>query len=220
MGVELAAELRQAAGQLVEYGLDSIAPDDMRITLVDAGPRILPALAPEISESVKVAFAKMGVTVLTSTMISAATAEGLTTRAGYRIPASLKVWAAGICAPQFLSGLDGLETNRLNQLRVLATLQTTSDWCRLARRQRTCVQGTSVIGTAAFSAARTTLIGRGSVKKREPAVCRATGEAAPSQLPAFYDRTDCATPARIGRCEITRLRASSLAVSLQIRGSS
>ncbi|BEU28368.1 NAD(P)/FAD-dependent oxidoreductase [Paraburkholderia sp. 22B1P] len=126
-GVELAAELRAAAGQLAEYGLDSIAPDGMRITLVDAGPRILPALAPEIGESVRVALAKMGVTVLTSTMISGATAEGLTTRAGYRIPASLKVWAAGICAPRVLSGLDGLETNRLNQLRVLTTLQTTRD---------------------------------------------------------------------------------------------
>ncbi|MGF6649096.1 glycerol uptake facilitator-like aquaporin [Paraburkholderia sp. GAS82] len=32
-----------------------------------------------------------------------------------------------------------------------------------------------------------TVAGRGRVKTREPAVCRATGEAAPSQLRAFYD---------------------------------
>jgi len=37
------------------------------------------------------------------------------------------VWAAGIKAPDFLNGLDGLESNRINQLVVKSTLQTTID---------------------------------------------------------------------------------------------
>jgi NADH dehydrogenase len=37
------------------------------------------------------------------------------------------VWAAGVKAPDVLRDLDGLETNRINQLVVLPTLQTTRD---------------------------------------------------------------------------------------------
>ena len=43
------------------------------------------------------------------------------------IPADLKVWAAGIKAPDWLKERDGLETNRINQLVVDATLQTSDD---------------------------------------------------------------------------------------------
>ncbi|MEQ8937651.1 MAG: FAD-dependent oxidoreductase, partial [Gammaproteobacteria bacterium] len=43
------------------------------------------------------------------------------------IPAEIKVWAAGIKAPDFLKDLDGLESNRINQLVVKKTLQTTRD---------------------------------------------------------------------------------------------
>jgi len=43
------------------------------------------------------------------------------------VPAELVVWAAGIKAPDFLKNLDGLETNRINQLMVERTLQTTRD---------------------------------------------------------------------------------------------
>jgi len=46
---------------------------------------------------------------------------------GELIPAELVVWAAGVKAPDFLRDLAGLETNRLNQLVVEPTLQTTRD---------------------------------------------------------------------------------------------
>ncbi|WP_255581145.1 FAD-dependent oxidoreductase [Caballeronia sp. dw_276] len=126
-GVELAAELRHAAGQFAQYGLDSIAPDDMRIALIDAGPRVLPGLSAKISASAQAALTRIGVTVLTSTMINEKTSEGLVTREGICIQASMKVWAAGIRAPRFLGKIDGLEVNHLGQLRVKTTLQTTHD---------------------------------------------------------------------------------------------
>jgi NADH dehydrogenase len=67
------------------------------------------------------------VTVLTGTAVSQVNAEALITAQGMEIPASLKVWAAGIRAPAFLGSLDGLESNRINQLLVRPTLQTTLD---------------------------------------------------------------------------------------------
>ena len=43
------------------------------------------------------------------------------------IPAELIVWAAGVKAPDFLKEIAGLETNRMNQIVVRPTLQTTRD---------------------------------------------------------------------------------------------
>lgn len=126
-GVELAAELHHAAKQLAAYGLNRIRPEDMRITLIEAGPRVLPALPERIARPVHQTLEKLGVTVLTGAAVSEVTAEGLKTSDGNFIPASLKVWAAGIRAPGFLKELDGLESNRINQLQVRPTLQTTLD---------------------------------------------------------------------------------------------
>ncbi|MDG1581650.1 NAD(P)/FAD-dependent oxidoreductase [Pseudomonas sp. GOM6] len=126
-GVELAAELHHAAHELAAYGLDRIQPQNMRITLIEAGPRVLPALPERISGPVHKTLEKLGVTVLTGTAVSQVTAEALLTAQGMEVPASLKVWAAGIRAPAFLKDLDGLESNRINQLLVRPTLQTTLD---------------------------------------------------------------------------------------------
>ncbi|OWQ38165.1 NAD(P)/FAD-dependent oxidoreductase [Pseudomonas sp. DrBHI1] len=126
-GVELAAELHNAAHELAAYGLDKIQPKDMHITIIEAGPRVLPALPERISVPVHKTLEKLGVTVMTNAAVSEVTAEGLKTASGEVIQASLKVWAAGIRAPGFLKDIDGLETNRINQLVVRPTLQTTLD---------------------------------------------------------------------------------------------
>ncbi|MCG4452041.1 NAD(P)/FAD-dependent oxidoreductase [Pseudomonas sp. MMS21-TM103] len=126
-GVELAAELHHAAHQLAAYGLDSIHPENMRITLIEAGPRVLPALPERIGKPVHKTLENLGVTVMTNASVSQVTRDALHTAQGDTIPASLKVWAAGIRAPAFLKDLDGLESNRINQLQVRPTLQTTRD---------------------------------------------------------------------------------------------
>ncbi|KPA88376.1 MULTISPECIES: NAD(P)/FAD-dependent oxidoreductase [Pseudomonas] len=126
-GVELAAELHNAAHELAAYGLDRIKPENMHITLIEAGPRVLPALPERISGPVHKTLEKLGVRVMTNAAVSEVTNESLITADGQVIPASLKVWAAGIRAPGFLKEIDGLETNRINQLQVLPTLQTTRD---------------------------------------------------------------------------------------------
>ena len=64
---------------------------------------------------------------MTQTMVTSADESGLNTKDGEHITASLMVWAAGIKAPDFLKEIGGLETNRINQLVVKPTLQTTRD---------------------------------------------------------------------------------------------
>ena len=61
-----------------------------------------------------------------STKVTAADEHGLQL-GDEHLQAELMVWAAGIKAPDFLKDLDGLETNRINQLMVLPTLQSSND---------------------------------------------------------------------------------------------
>src|SRR5690606_34960731 len=64
-GVELAAELHHAARELAAYGLEGIKPEDVHITLIEAGPRVLPALPERIGLPVHQTLLKLGVTVMT-----------------------------------------------------------------------------------------------------------------------------------------------------------
>ena len=54
-------------------------------------------------------------------------ADKVRTVTGREMPADFTVWAAGIRCAAVLRDLDGLESNRLNQLVVLSTLQSTRD---------------------------------------------------------------------------------------------
>ena len=67
------------------------------------------------------------VQVLTGERVTEVSDKGVHTHSGRFFPSELVVWAAGIKAPEFLKHLDGLETNRINQLIVKQTLQTTMD---------------------------------------------------------------------------------------------
>jgi NADH:ubiquinone reductase (H+-translocating) len=127
-GVELAAELHNTIREFVSFGLERINPErDIKITLIEAAPKILPALPERLSNEVLRMLHKLGVEVLTGERVTRVSPRGVTTANEREIPAELVVWAAGIKAPDFLQALGGLETNRLNQLVVGPTLQTTAD---------------------------------------------------------------------------------------------
>lgn len=126
-GVELSAELHNAVKQLHSYGYEGLDNQALNVTLVEAGERILPALPPRISSAAHQELTKLGVRVLTQTMVTSADSKGLNTKSGEFIEADLMVWAAGIKAPDFMKEIGGLETNRINQLVVLPTLRTTHD---------------------------------------------------------------------------------------------
>src|SRR6185312_12928725 len=127
-GVELAAEIRQTTRTHAVYGLDKLDPArDIRLTLLEAAPRILPQLGERIAKAATELLGKLGIAVRTGERVVAVDAEGVHTADGATLHADLIVWAAGIQAPPLLADLDGLEVNRANQLVVTATLQTTRD---------------------------------------------------------------------------------------------
>jgi NADH dehydrogenase len=127
-GVELAAELHRTTREVVAFGLDRIDPEkDIKVSLIEAAERIVPALQPRFSLATEDLIKKLGVQVFTSSKVMEVMSNGIRLVDGRVLESELVVWAAGVKAPDFLKDLGGLETNRINQLVVLDTLQTTRD---------------------------------------------------------------------------------------------
>ncbi len=127
-GTELAAELSHTARAIIAHGLDRIDPArDLRIVLIEAAPRILPALPDRISVATRAKLDEIGVSVMTGATVAEVTADGVRLVDGSTVPSELVVWSAGVKAPAVLAGIGGLETNRINQLAVRPSLQTTLD---------------------------------------------------------------------------------------------
>ena len=127
-GVELAAELHRTTREMVAYGLDRVDADkDIRVSVIEAAPRVLPALPERLSKATESLLRELGVEVHTNAKVAAVQPGGVSLSDGRLLPAELIVWAAGVKAADFLKDLAGLETNRINQLVVLPTLQTSRD---------------------------------------------------------------------------------------------
>lgn len=127
-GVELAAELHHTTREVVAYGLDRVDPEkDIRLAVIEGAPRVLPALPERLSTATESLLRDLGVDVHTNARVEEVLVDGVRLADGRILPAELVVWAAGVKAPEFLTQLDGLETNRINQLLVRQTLQTTLD---------------------------------------------------------------------------------------------
>ena len=127
-GVELAAELHYLINKAIYYGLgkaDTLKQN--QITIIEGADRILSALPERISTATLEELKKLDIKIITNERVKEVTKSEVITAGGLRIPTTVTVWAAGIKAPDFLKGLDDLETNRLNQLIVKHTLQTTRD---------------------------------------------------------------------------------------------
>ena len=125
-GVELAAELVQLTESAVSYGAAGLA-ERIRITLIESSPGLLAAFPEDISKATQARLESLGIHVMTGTRVQSVEPDAFVLGDGSRVEASLKVWAAGVKAPDFLQGLGGLETGRNNQFAVLPSLQTTRD---------------------------------------------------------------------------------------------
>ncbi|MFN2360670.1 MAG: NAD(P)/FAD-dependent oxidoreductase [Marinobacter sp.] len=126
-GVELAAELRLASRELPVYGMNHLRPDDVSITVIEAAERILPALPARLSAAATRELEHQNVRVMTGQPVSEVRDGSLVMKDGTEIASEMTIWAAGIKAPAFLSELEGLETNRGNQIKVRQTLESTTD---------------------------------------------------------------------------------------------
>ncbi len=126
-GVELAAELYNAASALRYYGLEVFDESRLKVTLIEAGARILPALPQRLADAARSELEALGVRILTNTRVTSVTPEWIQTQGGESIAADLKVWAAGVRGADNMRDIGGLETTPSSQLVVRATLQTTRD---------------------------------------------------------------------------------------------
>jgi len=127
-GVELAAELHKSMREIASHNLDNIDFERLiRITIVEAGPRILPALPEHIAQASARLLVKLGVQIRCGIRVSEVREDGIRLGEKLFVPAELVVWAAGIKAPDFLKGLDGLQTDRINRLMVDETLRAVGD---------------------------------------------------------------------------------------------
>ena len=94
-GVEMAG----AFAELVRGPLNSDYPQAAKrihVSLVEAGPRLVPSFSPSLSEKTKRDLEKLGVSVHLNTMVKEVTDHSIITTSGEVIHANTTVWAAGV----------------------------------------------------------------------------------------------------------------------------
>jgi NADH dehydrogenase len=117
-GVELAAELRESSNKYIDYGFRNLdAAKDIRITLLEGAPRILPPLPDRVAATATTLLEERHVRVVAGCRVAEIVPGQVKDNAGHSYPFHICVWAAGIRAPSFLSGL-GLPVNAAGQLEV------------------------------------------------------------------------------------------------------
>jgi NADH dehydrogenase len=118
-GVELAGAVRELQGE-IKREFEHIAPQ-ATVTLLEAGPRLLPSFQPSSSEHARKALTKMGVNVRVDAAVTEATSRSLRLKDGEELVAGTRIWAAGVVAPPHWKFLG--ESDRGNRLKVNPQLQ-------------------------------------------------------------------------------------------------
>jgi NADH:ubiquinone reductase (H+-translocating) len=119
-GVELAGALAEISRRVLSRDFRKINTARARVVLIEGAPRILPAMSPESSQSATQQLEKLGVEVMTSTMVTDID-EGGVTHARGRIPARTVLWAAGVAASPIGKSL-GVPVDRAGRVIVNADL--------------------------------------------------------------------------------------------------
>ena len=125
-GVELSAELYNAAKSLRTYGLEVFDDSLLEVCLIEAGPRLLAQIDDELAEKALEQLQSLGVQVKTGTQVTEITSGKVMTNSG-DVDADLIVWAAGVKGDDSLATMSDLTLTRLNQFVTRPTLQTTQD---------------------------------------------------------------------------------------------
>jgi NADH dehydrogenase len=115
-GVEMAGAITEVARQTLAMDFRRIDPKASRIVLLEAGPRVMPALPQNLSDYVQATLAHKGVEVMTSTRVVGCDARGVDLANG-RIDAATIIWAAGVVASPAARWL-GAEHDRAGRVKV------------------------------------------------------------------------------------------------------
>ncbi|MCK5922290.1 MAG: FAD-dependent oxidoreductase, partial [Methylococcales bacterium] len=89
--------------------------------------RLLPALPDRLSGATARQLGELGIQLMLGRRVVEVTESGVMIEDGEKVPADIKVWAAGIKGPDWLCSLDGLQINLVQQPMVEETLQTTRE---------------------------------------------------------------------------------------------
>ena len=125
-GVELAAELKRAMDIATGYASPALA-DKLQLSLLEAGPRLLPPFPASVSNGASATLLGLGVDVRTETHVVEADSDGFVLGDGSRVDAGLMVWAAGVKAPEAIAQIPDLERDKSAKLVIRSSLQTTRD---------------------------------------------------------------------------------------------
>ena len=96
-GVEMAGALAEISRRVLERDFRKIDPGRARIVLIEAGPKVLPAMSPESSASARRQLERLGVEVITDSPVTEVDDRGLT-HGGKRLDSRTVLWAAGVAA--------------------------------------------------------------------------------------------------------------------------
>ena len=118
-GVELAGAVKELQHE-IHREFEHIAPK-ATVTLLEAGPRLLPTFHPHSSKYTLKTLTKMGVHVQVDAAVVEATSRSLRLKDGSEIVAGTRIWAAGVVAPPHWKFLG--ETDRGNRIKVNSHLQ-------------------------------------------------------------------------------------------------
>ena len=118
-GVELAGAVKELQHE-IHREFEHIAPK-ATVTLLEAGPRLLPTFHPHSSKYTLKTLTKMGVHVQVDAAVVEATPRSLRLKDGSEIVAGTRIWAAGVVAPPHWKFLG--ETDRGNRIKVNSHLQ-------------------------------------------------------------------------------------------------
>jgi NADH:ubiquinone reductase (H+-translocating) len=96
-GVELAGTLSEVCRHSLAGDFRTIDPRSARIHLIEGGPNILPSYPPDLSQSARDQLSRLGVDVLTNSMVTKVEA-GAIYIGSQRMEAAVIIWAAGVSA--------------------------------------------------------------------------------------------------------------------------
>jgi NADH:ubiquinone reductase (H+-translocating) len=109
-GVEMAGALIELFDHVLTRDFPAIRRDDMRVTLVENGGRLLAPFHAALSESARRALERRGVTLRFNDGIAGVDAGGVTLKSGERISAQTVIWSAGVRANPLASLLGVAQT--------------------------------------------------------------------------------------------------------------
>jgi NADH dehydrogenase len=115
-GVELAGAVVELAHTSLAEDFRTIRPDDVRVVLIEAGPRVLAAFASDLSTYAQRALEKLGVEVKLDAAVTEVDRDGVVA-GGERIAARTVLWAAGVQASPAARWLDA-PADRAGRIRV------------------------------------------------------------------------------------------------------